>query len=127
MRELTRETGAAVLLISHNLGVVREFAERVYVMYAGTIVEQAPVAELFPRPRHPYTRALFAAVPRLTGARPPGRHRGGVPDYRDPPPGCRFHPRCPHARTTAAARRRSWPSRPGTRSRASSTGRAADA
>jgi peptide/nickel transport system ATP-binding protein len=98
MSELTRAVGAAVLLITHNLGVVRNFAQRVYVMYAGSIVEEAPVADLFAAPRHPYTQALFAAVPRLTGAHLPVGIEGGVPDYRDPPPGCRFHPRCPHAR-----------------------------
>ena len=98
MSELTRAAGAAVLLITHNLGVVRHFAQRVYVMYAGSIVEEAPVADLFAAPRHPYTQALFAAVPRLTGTHLPVGIEGGVPDYRDPPPGCRFHPRCPHAR-----------------------------
>jgi peptide/nickel transport system ATP-binding protein len=98
MSELTRAAGAAVLLITHNLGVVRNFAQRVYVMYAGSIVEEAPVAELFAAPRHPYTQALFAAVPRLTGSHLPVGIEGGVPDYRDPPPGCRFHPRCLHAR-----------------------------
>jgi peptide/nickel transport system ATP-binding protein len=98
MRELTDAAGAAVLLITHNLGVVRNFAQRVYVMYAGAVVEEAPVAELFAAPRHPYTKALFAAVPRLTGEGLPEGIEGGVPDYRDPPPGCRFHPRCPHAR-----------------------------
>jgi peptide/nickel transport system ATP-binding protein len=98
MSELTRAAGAAVLLITHNLGVVRSFAQRVYVMYAGSIVEEATAADLFAAPRHPYTQALFAAVPRLTGTHLPVGIEGGVPDYRDPPPGCRFHPRCPHAR-----------------------------
>ncbi|MBI3708254.1 MAG: ABC transporter ATP-binding protein [Proteobacteria bacterium] len=98
MHNLTDASGAAVLLITHNLGVVRNFAQRVYVMYAGSIVEEAPVAELFAAPRHPYTQALFAAVPRLTGEGLPVGIEGGVPDYRVPPPGCRFHPRCPHAR-----------------------------
>lgn len=97
MRELTDAAGAAVLLITHNLGVVRNFAQRVYVMYAGSIVEEAPVAELFASPRHPYTQALFAAVPRLTGEQLPVGIEGDVPDYRDPPSGCRFHPRCPRA------------------------------
>jgi len=96
MRLLTEESGAAVLLVTHNLGVVREFAERVYVMYAGTLVEEAPAGELFRAARHPYTQALLAAVPRLTGTELPKPIRGMVPDFISPPEGCRFHPRCPH-------------------------------
>ena len=96
MRKLSQESGAAVLLITHNLGVVREFADRVYVMYAGTIVEHAPTKALFSAPRHPYTRALLAAVPRLTGSRPVPID-GMIPDFTQPPPGCRFQPRCAHA------------------------------
>jgi len=98
MRELTQQAGAALLLISHNLGVVRAVADRVYVMYGGQVVEEAPVAELFEAPRHPYTRALLAAVPRLTGGALPQAIEGEIPDYLAPPSGCRFHPRCPHAR-----------------------------
>lgn len=98
MRDLAEASGTAVLLITHNLGVVREFAERVYVMYGGTIVETGPVAALFREPKHPYTRALIDAVPRLTGGDLPAWLEGSVPDYRDPPSGCRFHPRCPHRR-----------------------------
>ncbi len=97
MRRLTEGAGTAVLLVTHNLGVVREFAERVYVMYAGTIVEQAPAAALFAAPLHPYTRALLAAVPRLTGEALPVPIAGMVPDFLSAPPGCRFAPRCPHA------------------------------
>jgi peptide/nickel transport system ATP-binding protein len=93
-----------VLLITHNLGVVREFAHRVYVMYAGSIVEQADVASLFAAPRHPYTKALLRSVPRLTGENLPEGIPGNVPDYRDPPPGCRFAPRCEFAK--AACRER---------------------
>ncbi len=98
MKNLTQDAGAAVLLITHNLGVVREFAHRVYVMYAGSIVEEADVATLFSNPRHPYTRALIEAVPRLTGAGLPKAIEGVVPDYTEPPVGCRFHPRCGFAR-----------------------------
>lgn len=97
MRALTEEAGAAVLLITHNLGVVREFASRVYVMYAGQVVEEAPAATLFEAPRHPYTRALLAAVPKLSGGALPAAIEGDVPSYLDPPSGCRFRPRCPHA------------------------------
>ncbi len=75
MRRLVEEHHTAVLFISHNLGVVREFADRVYVIYKGRIVEEGPTRALFEEPRHPYTRALMAAVPRITG--------GGIPDIED--------------------------------------------
>ena len=75
MRGLVEKHNTAVLFISHNLGVVREFADRVYVIYRGRIVEQGPAAGLFEDPRHPYTRALLTAVPRITG--------GGVPEIED--------------------------------------------
>ncbi len=102
MEALTDEVGAAVLLITHNLGVVRKFAQRVYVMYSGTIVEEAETARLFEAPRHPYTKALLAAVPRLTGEGLPQPIPGQVPDYTNPPVGCRFQPRCPHARAACS-------------------------
>lgn len=98
MRKLVEDSGTAVLLITHNLGVVREFADRVYVMYAGSIVEEASVEELFAAPKHPYTQALLEAVPRLSGKGLPKGIEGVVPDYTKPPSGCRFHPRCPHVR-----------------------------
>ncbi len=97
MHELTQEAGAAVLIITHNLGVVREFAQRVYVMYAGSIVEEADVETLFRNPVHPYTRALLEAVPKLTGAGLPRPIEGMIPDYTAAPSGCRFHPRCEFA------------------------------
>ncbi|MCC0013967.1 MAG: ABC transporter ATP-binding protein [Rhodobiaceae bacterium] len=78
MRKLVEEHRTAVLFISHNLGVVREFADRVYVIYKGRIVEQGPTRAVFEGPRHPYTRALMAAVPRLTG--------GGIPDIDENSP-----------------------------------------
>jgi peptide/nickel transport system ATP-binding protein len=97
MNDLTQANGAAVLLITHNLGVVRAFAERVYVMYAGTIVEEADVATLFSSPKHPYTEALLKAVPQLSASSLPMGIDGNIPDYINPPGGCRFSPRCPHA------------------------------
>lgn len=97
MNDLTQADGAAVLLITHNLGVVRAFAERVYVMYAGNIVEEADVATLFSSPKHPYTEALLKAVPQLSASSLPVGIDGNVPDYINPPEGCRFSPRCPHA------------------------------
>lgn len=97
MRSLTDRVGSAVLLITHNLGVVREFADRVYVMYAGNVVEAATTEQLFNAPKHPYTQALLASVPKLTGDTMPEGIDGIVPDYTKAPAGCRFHPRCPFA------------------------------
>jgi oligopeptide/dipeptide ABC transporter ATP-binding protein len=98
MRQLRRETGAAIMLITHDLGVVAEMADRVIVMYAGQIVEEAPVGELFARPEHPYTVGLLGSIPRLDKRR--GRLpaiEGTVPSPHAMPPGCRFAPRCPFA------------------------------
>jgi oligopeptide/dipeptide ABC transporter ATP-binding protein len=98
LRDVRRRLDMSLLLITHHLGIVAGFADRAAVMYAGQIVEQAPAAELVRRPLHPYTRALLEAVPRFgtTQARlfaiP-----GAVPRPGEPPPGCRFHPRCPIA------------------------------
>jgi peptide/nickel transport system ATP-binding protein len=86
------------LLISHNLAVVHHMATRVGVMYLGRIVETAPSRTLFNNPRHPYTRMLLDAVPQLDAQ---GAHRtpveGEIPNPLNPPKGCPFHPRCPHA------------------------------
>jgi len=90
--------GMAVLLITHDLGIVAGRADRVAVMYAGQIVEEAPTDRLFARPSHPYTQGLFASVPRITG--PVGRLSpigGSVPPPGAWPSGCRFRPRCPKA------------------------------
>jgi peptide/nickel transport system ATP-binding protein len=103
MRELKSEIGAAILLITHDLGVVAEMAQRVVVMYAGRKVEEAPVRELFRRPRHPYTRGLLHSVPRLgatLGRSAPPRLAeipGMVPSLREPIVGCAFAPRCAYA------------------------------
>ena len=93
---LQRQLGMAVLLITHNLGLVADIAHRTCVMYAGRIVESGPTAELLTDPKHPYTRGLLDAVPRLEEAR--GRLKGiegQVPNPAALPPGCPFHPRCP--------------------------------
>jgi oligopeptide/dipeptide ABC transporter ATP-binding protein len=96
--DLKRETGAAVILITHDLGVVADHADDVVVMYAGRVAEQARAADLFARPEHPYTVGLLGAAP-AAGVR--GERlasiEGTVPDLRAPPPGCRFAPRCPFA------------------------------
>jgi oligopeptide/dipeptide ABC transporter ATP-binding protein len=95
LRDLQKRLGLALLLITHDLGVVAEMASRVAVMYAGRIVEQAPVRELFADPKHPYTRGLMASMP---GGAPGTRLnaiRGTVPRLGDLPPGCSFEPRCP--------------------------------
>ncbi|MBL6457877.1 ABC transporter ATP-binding protein [Belnapia sp. T6] len=94
--ELKRETGMAVVLITHDLGVVADHADEVVVMYAGRVAERAPAARLFARPEHPYTVGLLGAAPRIEGGA--GRLasiEGTVPDLLRPPEGCRFAPRCP--------------------------------
>jgi peptide/nickel transport system ATP-binding protein len=103
--DLQKKLGTAVILITHDLGVVAETAQRVIVMYAGRKVEEAPVEELFARPQHPYTRGLMASIPRLPlmrGEQVEMAERlqeipGTVPALINLPPGCVFAPRCPHA------------------------------
>ena len=97
---LKAEMGLTLVLIAHDLAVIRHMADRVAVMYLGEIVEEAPADDLFARPAHPYTAALMAAIPiPETGARAPAATlEGEPPNPVAPPAGCRFHPRCPHAR-----------------------------
>jgi peptide/nickel transport system ATP-binding protein len=85
-------------MITHSLGVARELADQIYVMYAGNIVEVATTAELFKCPLHPYTRGLMECVPRLSGGGVSAGIYGYIPDYVNPAPGCRFSPRCPSAK-----------------------------
>jgi oligopeptide transport system ATP-binding protein len=96
LKTRTRETGAALILITHDLGVVARYADRVAVMYAGRIVESGPARELFRDPRHPYTRGLMASSPRLAGARKSdiATIPGQPPDLARLPAGCSFTPRC---------------------------------
>ena len=99
LRDLKERLGMAILLITHNLGIVGDIADRVAVMYAGQIVELAPARELLRRPLHPYTRALMASVPKLGGdATRLTTIPGNVPRIGNFPSGCRFAPRCPLAR-----------------------------
>ncbi|HLW93675.1 MAG TPA: oligopeptide/dipeptide ABC transporter ATP-binding protein, partial [Roseiarcus sp.] len=102
LRDLVEERDLALLMITHNLGVVRASANYVYVMYAGSVVEHGPTAALFANPRHPYTRALIDCVPKLSGRTTFRGIEGTLPDYAAPPPGCRFAPRCPHATSVCA-------------------------
>jgi oligopeptide/dipeptide ABC transporter ATP-binding protein len=101
LRELQRELGMSVVLITHDLGVIAEFAQRVVVMYAGRVVETAPITDLFARPMHPYTEGLLRAVPKLDeDVRRLATIPGSIPDPTEPIRGCRFSPRCPEVRDT---------------------------
>ncbi len=103
LRELKQRLGMSILLITHNLGVVGEIADRVAVMYAGQVVEVAPARELFRRPLHPYTRALMNSVPTLNANAPRlSTIPGNVPRLGAYPIGCRFRPRCSLARAECA-------------------------
>jgi oligopeptide/dipeptide ABC transporter ATP-binding protein len=96
MASLQRDLGTAILLITHDLAVIAETAHRVAVMYAGRIVEQGPVAEIFANPRHPYTQGLLASIPRIERVRSASLHEipGGMPDISARRTGCSFQPRC---------------------------------
>jgi peptide/nickel transport system ATP-binding protein len=107
MKRLRADTGTGLLLITHDMGVVADMADRMCVMYAGRVVEEGDVLALFREPRHPYTRLLLKSLPPIDGAR---RARlstieGAVPDLRSWPAGCRFHPRCPLASDICGAER----------------------
>ena len=98
LREMNKEMGTAVVMITHDLGVVSELCERVIVMYTGRIVEEAPSEQLFENPLHPYTKGLMSAVPRITKERVPlSTIEGVVPNPTEKITGCSFWPRCPYA------------------------------
>jgi peptide/nickel transport system ATP-binding protein len=99
MMDLQERLGLTYIFIAHDLAVVRQIATRTAVMYLGEIVEIGPTEEMFRAPSHPYTAALLAAVPRVTTAPARAVVSGEVPSPLAPPPGCRFHPRCPRAQT----------------------------
>ncbi len=99
IRTMRAEIGTAVILITHDMGIVADMADQVAVMYAGRVVEQGDVYEIFREPRHPYTRLLLKSIPRIDGKPKAKLHiiEGVVPDPRHWPPGCRFQTRCPLA------------------------------
>ena len=99
MKQLNRELGTAMMLITHNMALIASLCQRVVVMYAGRVVEEGPVEQIFNHPQHPYTWALLRSVPRVDEARKDRlvSIRGLPPDLVKPPPGCKFHPRCPFA------------------------------
>jgi peptide/nickel transport system ATP-binding protein len=107
LTDLKQRMGMAVMLITHAMGVIAETAQRVVVMYAGKVVEEAPVAELFASPRHPYTQGLIRSIPRIDTAAIQKKRletiKGVVPSLLDPAPGCRFAARCPHAQPQCIA------------------------
>jgi oligopeptide/dipeptide ABC transporter ATP-binding protein len=97
LADLNRELGTAIVMITHNMGVVAGICSRVMVMYAGQIVEEGPVEQIFDRPQHPYTWSLLKSIPRVDALRHERLRsiEGMAPDLSNPPTGCRFHPRCP--------------------------------
>lgn len=97
LKKIVEEKGISVILITHALGTVKHFVDRVYVMYAGMIAEEGPTDVMFNNPKHPYTKMLLDAVPKLTGGGVPEGILGQVPSYMNPPKGCRFVTRCPYA------------------------------
>ena len=107
LKELQRASGVALIFVTHNLGIVAKMCDKVAVMYAGKIVEQQPVRDLFYTPRHPYTRALLDSIPKLGSKEPLYAIPGQPPDPSALPPGCSFHPRCTHAME------RCWTEEPG--------------
>ena len=97
LKERVEAKGSSLILITHSLGVARETTDRIYVMYAGSMVESSTTAELFKEQLHPYTKALMACIPKLAGGGVAEGIKGRIPNYLAPPKGCRFAPRCPYA------------------------------
>jgi oligopeptide/dipeptide ABC transporter ATP-binding protein len=94
LKDLQRETGVALIFVTHDLGIVAKMCDKVAVMYAGKIVEYRAVRELFSDPKHPYTKALLGSVPKLGSKEPLDTIPGQPPNLASLPPGCHFHPRC---------------------------------
>src|SRR5262249_41760008 len=96
-RRVQKEIGSSVVFVTHDLAVHANLADRLGIMYAGRLVEEGPTGAVFRAPGHPYTPQLVASLPRIGGAAPSKGLEGSPPSLADPPPGCRFHPRCPLA------------------------------
>jgi peptide/nickel transport system ATP-binding protein len=96
LRRVQEDLGASVILIGHDMGLMAQFADRVGVMYAGRLVEEGSVKDIFSRPQHPYTQLLMASLPSLERKDAFQEIRGFPPSLLAPPPGCVFHPRCPY-------------------------------
>ncbi len=97
IRDIQQEIGSSLLFVTHDLAVHANLCDRLGVMYAGRLVEEGPTADLLRSPRHPYTAHLVASLPRIGNTTPRASLSGAPPNLADPPPGCRFHPRCPLA------------------------------
>jgi peptide/nickel transport system ATP-binding protein len=110
VREIQRELGSSILFVTHDMAVHANLADRLGIMYAGRLVEEGRTADIFRSPRHPYTAHLIASLPRLGDTAPKAGLSGAPPNLADPPPGCRFHPRCPRA--TDICRREAPPLEP---------------
>ncbi len=106
--DLVEKKNTSVLMITHSLGVVMDLTERVYIMYAGSMVEEGRTEDLFAQPLHPYSQGLLKSVPKLTGEGISDGIPGRIPNYLDPPAGCRFHPRCEHVMPVCKAEKPSF-------------------
>jgi oligopeptide/dipeptide ABC transporter ATP-binding protein len=103
LKDIQERTGVAIIFVTHNLGIVARMCDKMAVMYAGKIVEQGSVRDLFISPKHPYTKALLGSMPKLGNKEPLFAIPGQPPDLARPPGGCAFHPRCPQAMPRCAA------------------------
>ena len=98
LKRLKKENGMTIILITHDLGIISEIADKIAVMYAGQIVEIGKASDIYENPKHPYTQALISAIPTLHDSNKQIEYiKGNPPDLTRPPPGCRFYERCPHA------------------------------
>jgi peptide/nickel transport system ATP-binding protein len=97
IHEVQRALGSSILFVTHDMAVHANLSDRLGIMYAGRLVEEGRTAHIFRAPRHPYTAHLIASLPRLGDSGPKQGLPGAPPNLADPPPGCRFHPRCPRA------------------------------